>query len=576
MKKNNKNLKLLFFSLVTIALILFLSSVGFNLLWRKILYFHATQVSDQIKINLVKEISEGNLFEISASLGRLRMAKIFDEVALLEYSPIKTEWLYSSSNGFREFLVLKSGDLPSCDKNIVQIPNKDIILIGSLLKKERLKDELVITCAIVQTKIPNDLKQVHSLVFYIFSVISFFLIGGLAFFIARFGNQELINQKVLAEEQIRFASKVAEIAQQVSHDIRSPLSALNMMLMDLKELPEQKRVIVRSALQRINDISNSLLEKSKAPPTGSIPAQSAPSPLAIPPAGAMEVVLMSSMVGELLSEKRIQFREKIGVSIEEDLTKAYGYFASVNATELKRVLSNLINNSIEAFPEGTGRVTVGIRGYKDVVQIIVSDNGKGIPAFVLAKLGERGVSHGKESSGNSGSGLGVYHAKSTVEAYGGKFEIQSREGQGTMIQIQLPRVSAPDWFVEELRLKPDMSVFSVDDDSSIHGIWSECLGAIGAEKQGVSLKSYTSTKAFVDIYEGLAPEARANALFLVDYEFLNQGVNGLQVIEKLGIASQAILVTSRYEEVDLQKKCQGMGVKLIPKALAGYVPIVVA
>ena len=282
------------------------------------------------------------------------------------------------------------------------------------------------------------------------------------------------------------------------------------------------------------------------------------------------------MVGELLSEKRIQFREKMGVSIEEDLTKAYGYFASVNATELKRVLSNLINNSIEAFPEGAGRVTVGIRGYKDVVQIIVSDNGKGIPALVLAKLGERGVSHGKESSGTSGSGLGVYHAKSTVEAYGGKFEIQSREGHGTMIQIQLPRAVAPDWFVEELRLKPDMSVFSVDDDSSIHGIWSERLWAIGAEKQGVSLKSYTSAQAFVDICEGLVPEARANALFLVDYEFLNQGVNGLQVIDKLGIAQQAILVTSRYDEVDIQKKCKGMGVKLIPKALAGYVPIVVS
>ncbi len=379
----------------------------------------------------------------------------------------------------------------------------------------------------------------------------------------------------LIQTQKAEAVLVQEIAQQVSHDIRSPLSALNMMLTDLKELPEQKRVIVRKALERINDISNSLLEKSKAPPAGSIPAQSAPSPVASTPAGAREVVLLSSMVGELLSEKRIQFREKMGVSIEEDLTKAYGYFASVNATELKRVLSNLINNSIEAFPEGAGRVTVGIRGYKDVVQIIVSDNGKGIPASVLAKLGERGVSHGKESSGTSGSGLGVYHAKSTVEAYGGKFEIQSREGQGTMIQIQLPRAVAPDWFVEELRLKPDMSVFSVDDDSSIHGIWSERLGAIGAEKQGVSLKSYTSAKAFVDICEGLVPQARANALFLVDYEFLNQGVNGLQVIEKLGIASQAILVTSRYDEVDIQKKCKGMGVKLIPKALAGYVPIVV-
>jgi hypothetical protein len=185
------------------------------------------------------------------------------------------------------------------------------------------------------------------------------------------------------------------------------------------------------------------------------------------------------------------------------------------------------------------------------------------------------VSHGKESSGTSGSGLGVYHAKSTVESCGGKCEIQSREGQGTMIQIQLPRASAPDWFVEELRLKPDMSVFSVDDDQSIHGIWSERLEAMKVDKQRISLLSYTSAKAFVDICEGLEPQARANALFLVDYEFLNQGVNGLQVIERLGIASQAILVTSRYEEVDIQKKCQGMGVKLIPKALAGYVPIVV-
>jgi hypothetical protein len=107
--KNNKNFKLLY-SAVTIVLILLMSTFGFNLLWTKILYFHASQVSDQIKINLVKEISEGNLFEISASLGRLRMAKVFDEVALVEHSPSKIDWLYTSNNSFKTNLSLDLGD----------------------------------------------------------------------------------------------------------------------------------------------------------------------------------------------------------------------------------------------------------------------------------------------------------------------------------------------------------------------------------------------------------------------------------------------------------------------------------
>ena len=383
------------------------------------------------------------------------------------------------------------------------------------------------------------------------------------------------DELAVAQEKIRESEHkqaFVSVATQVSHDIRSPLSALNMMLMDLKELPEQKRVIVRSALQRINDISNSLLEKSKGQ-TVSSPTQSSTSPVAITSAGATEVVLLSSVVGELLSEKRIQFRDKADVSIEEDLTKAYGYFTTVNATELKRVLSNLINNSIEAFPDGKGRVTVGIRGYKDVVQIIISDNGKGIPASVLAKLGERGVSHGKESSGTSGSGLGVYHAKSTVEKYGGKFEIQSREGQGTMIQIQLPRAVAPEWFVEELRFKPGMTVFSLDDDQSIHGIWQGRLEAENANHHKIEFHRYASVRSFMDSYLELNPEVRSQALFLIDYEFLNQSLNGLEIIQKLGIAKQSILVTSHASRLEIQNQCVALGVKLLPKELSSAIPM---
>ena len=89
-------------------------------------------------------------------------------------------------------------DPSSCEKKLIQIQNKENIVIRSLLKKVSASDGEILTCAIVQTKIPSDLKQVHSLVFYIFSIVSFFLITGLAFFIARLGSQELMNQKMLA------------------------------------------------------------------------------------------------------------------------------------------------------------------------------------------------------------------------------------------------------------------------------------------------------------------------------------------------------------------------------------------
>jgi signal transduction histidine kinase len=63
------------------------------------------------------------------------------------------------------------------------------------------------------------------------------------------------------EIQLGSSARFADLAQQVSHDIRSPLSALNMMLSSLNELPEAKRLILRSASQRINDIANSLIQK---------------------------------------------------------------------------------------------------------------------------------------------------------------------------------------------------------------------------------------------------------------------------------------------------------------------------
>jgi len=63
----------------------------------------------------------------------------------------------------------------------------------------------------------------------------------------------------------------------------------------------------------------------------------------------------------LVSEKRMQYRASANLDIETDFQESYGSFANVNKKELQRVVSNLINNSVEAFENNKGKIIVGIK-----------------------------------------------------------------------------------------------------------------------------------------------------------------------------------------------------------------------
>lgn len=73
-------------------------------------------------------------------------------------------------------------------------------------------------------------------------------------------------QRIQKNQQDLFenSESTLRMARQVSHDIRSPLAALNMLIrQDLKDLPEERRILVRQQIDRIQDIANALLIKNK-------------------------------------------------------------------------------------------------------------------------------------------------------------------------------------------------------------------------------------------------------------------------------------------------------------------------
>lgn len=384
--------------------------------------------------------------------------------------------------------------------------------------------------------------------FFDLALWGFRLLGILAIVGIMLAMQLQAERRQLAHQaEIEVAQKLQKMAMQVSHDIRSPLAALKMALEEAESIPAEYRSMVRMSVQRINDIANNLLSSNRDPQT-QVRTQT-------------EVELIAPLVDSLVSEKRMNYRNKTNIHIESDLTKSYALFANINSIELKRVLSNLINNSVEAM-DSSGQITLSVTQKSEgKILLNLKDNGKGMPEHVLKRLGERGFSHGKTGQA-SGSGLGFYHAIETIESFGGKLEIQSVLGQGTTISIILNKAPVPSWFIEELVLPEGLRVLILDDDESMLKAWSERLP--------IKPDIFTSGAEFSQLVNSL-PEK--NFLALMDYELLGQEHTGLELIKSLGIEKQSILVTSRFEEKELREKCHERGVRLIPKLMAALIPI---
>ena len=356
----------------------------------------------------------------------------------------------------------------------------------------------------------------------------------------------------------------AKMATQISHDIKSPLVALDIIVTNFPQLPEEKRILARSAMRRINDIANNLLKKNREIMQKN-PTHYQNSPWKSDEPKSSQLLL--SLIDNIISEKRIQLNTKSKVDISFSvLNDCYGIFVEVQPIEFNRLLSNLINNSIEALGD-TGNIKITLNIINSKAEIRVMDNGPGIHPELLLKLGQRGVSHGKFE----GNGLGIFHAIASCEAVNGSLNIESNMGDGTSIIITLPISNPPSWFTFQLQLTKETTIFIVDDDSTIKAAWQQRFEQIGVKNHQIEIH-YLSTFNELETYLSVLDKQK-KIYFLLDYEIPGDIRTGLDVVEQLNIGSQTLLVTSHWHETSLQTSCCKLGVRLLPKKLAAVIPI---
>ncbi|MGE0529374.1 MAG: sensor histidine kinase, partial [Bdellovibrionales bacterium] len=107
-------------------------------------------------------------------------------------------------------------------------------------------------------------------------------------------------------------------------------------------------------------------------------------------------------------------------------------FAAGSESQFKRVVSNLLNNAIEASHEDQP-INIDLKCDGGRIILRVRDRGCGIPEEHKARLFTKGFTLGKAS----GSGLGLYHARRVVSAMGGGIELSPAEGGGTEVTLAL-------------------------------------------------------------------------------------------------------------------------------------------
>jgi signal transduction histidine kinase len=105
-------------------------------------------------------------------------------------------------------------------------------------------------------------------------------------------------------------------------------------------------------------------------------------------------------------------------------------------TQLQRVVANLLGNAIKYTPRG-GRITISTGREQGNVAIAFKDTGRGIPAEEIPHLFEK-YRRVREAKRTEGTGLGLFIAKTIVDAHGGDIRVQSTPGVGSTFTILLP------------------------------------------------------------------------------------------------------------------------------------------
>jgi PAS domain S-box-containing protein len=228
---------------------------------------------------------------------------------------------------------------------------------------------------------------------------------------------DLTPQKMLEAELVKSQrlAAIGETAAMVGHDLRNPLQGIAgaVHLLQKESLTAKERdemlELIQDSVEYGDTIVRDLSDYSAAEIQLKL-AEATPKSITRDAIGAVKIPEYVTV--QDLSEDQPTLR--------------------VDPDRMKRVFINLIENAIDAMPQG-GTLTISSRKSGDNVEIVLTDTGSGIPEKVMENLWKP-----LQTTKAKGLGLGLPICKRIMDAHGGSMSVNSEVGRGTTLTIQLP------------------------------------------------------------------------------------------------------------------------------------------
>jgi nitrogen fixation/metabolism regulation signal transduction histidine kinase len=228
----------------------------------------------------------------------------------------------------------------------------------------------------------------------------------------------------------------AEMARQVAHDIKNPLTPIQLSAEHAQRVNIDRG---RPLSPVLDECVNAILTQVKL--LRQISAEF--SSFASSPTPHPEPTSVPALLAEVVEPYRTGLAERIAIDVATDSDPP---LVTIDRTLFARALTNIIENALHAMP-GKGRLTITVRLKPDTTErsrqspvagrqsvvVEVTDTGVGMDQESLSKIFEPYF-----STKATGTGLGLTIAKRNVELNGGRIEVSSQRGVGTTVRIFLP------------------------------------------------------------------------------------------------------------------------------------------
>ena len=242
--------------------------------------------------------------------------------------------------------------------------------------------------------------------------------------------------KESTDEKFEHEQKNKELVSNISHDLKTPITSIKGYvegIMDgVADTPEKMNKYIRTIYDKANDMDRLINELTtySGIDTNRIPY-------------TFRRINVTDYFGDCVEEVGLDLESK-HIELNYDALVEPSTQIIADPEQLKRVINNIISNSVKYMNKEKGVIDIRILDELDSIRVEIEDNGMGIAAKDLPNIFERFYrTDASRNSSKGGSGIGLSIVKKIIEDHGGYIWATSRENEGTCMHFVIRKYQAP-------------------------------------------------------------------------------------------------------------------------------------